>query len=210
MLQQINIKWKNLSCEVKASIIFMVVSFLNEGVRFITTPIYTRLLSSEQYGVTSVYYSWESILGVVAMLSLQYGIFNNGMYEFRKDRNTYISSILLLSNLSTATVFAIIFFLQGIGLNLINLNMSLLWLMMLVFMVKPAYSFWVSQQRYEFKYKKPAIFSLILAVSSPIAGIFLLLHAETNKAIVKLWGSYIPNIIIWFGFYCFIWDTNKV
>ena len=191
MLRQLKTRWMGLNDAAKASLVFMMVSFLNEGIRFITTPIYTRLLTAEEYGITSVYYSWEAILGVFTMLSLQYGIFNNGMFEFKNDRDSFISSILFLSNLVTVGIFCVLMFLVRKGLQ-IGLNVSLIYLMFIIFMVKPANNFWVSRQRYEFKYIKPAIISAILAVLSPAFGIFFLLYADGDKASIKLWASYIP------------------
>ncbi|MDT6583205.1 oligosaccharide flippase family protein, partial [Enterococcus faecium] len=36
----------------------------------ITTPIFTRVLSTEQYGLYSTYLSWESLLLMITSLSL--------------------------------------------------------------------------------------------------------------------------------------------
>ena len=98
MLRQLKTRWMGLNDAAKASLVFMMVSFLNEGIRFITTPIYTRLLTAEEYGITSVYYSWEAILGVFTMLSLQYGIFNNGMFEFKRQRFLYIINFIFIKS----------------------------------------------------------------------------------------------------------------
>ena len=209
MLRQLKTRWMGLNDAAKASLVFMMVSFLNEGIRFITTPIYTRLLTAEEYGITSVYYSWEAILGVFTMLSLQYGIFNNGMFEFKNDRDSFISSILFLSNLVTVGIFCVLMFLVRKGLQ-IGLNVSLIYLMFIIFMVKPANNFWVSRQRYEFKYIKPAIISAILAVLSPAFGIFFLLYADGDKASIKLWASYIPSLVIWFVFYLYTYVKTRL
>ncbi|BDP84841.1 hypothetical protein EfmAA610_20510 [Enterococcus faecium] len=55
---------------VKAALWFMVCGFLQRGVSMITTPIFTRVLSTEQYGLYSTYLSWESLLLMITSLSL--------------------------------------------------------------------------------------------------------------------------------------------
>ena len=43
---------------VKSGIFFVVCQMLIRGISFATTPIYTRLLSTEQFGQIRVYESW--------------------------------------------------------------------------------------------------------------------------------------------------------
>ena len=48
-------------------------------IAFLTTPIFTRIMSAEEYGVVSVYNSWISILTVVLTLQLATGVYNKAM-----------------------------------------------------------------------------------------------------------------------------------
>ena len=201
--------WQGLSVPARASIVFMAVNFITEGIRFLTTPIYTRLLSPDEYGATSVFYSWESILGVFAMLSLQYGIFNNGMYEFRDKRDTFITSLLCLSNMATIILFAILGVLWPLMGQLIDLNKSLLILLFLIFIIKPAYSFWVSRQRYEYRYHGPALTAIFMAIFSPLLGILGIIFMEGDKATIKLWMSQIPFLLVWGFFYLYTYIRTR-
>ena len=47
--------YKNMSLPAKASIWYMLCSVLQKGISVITTPIFTRILSTEQYGLVSIY-----------------------------------------------------------------------------------------------------------------------------------------------------------
>lgn len=201
MITNLKHKWECIPDVTKASVVFMIVNFMTEGIRFLTTPIYTRLLSPEEYGITAVFYSWESVLGVFAMLSLQYGIFNNGMFEFRNDRSRFISSLLLLSNLATTILLFMWIILKKHVVTIIGLSSNLMLLMAFTFYIKPAYSFWVSRQRYEYKYKGPAFITLFLGFFAPIAGILGVLYLPGNKAEIKLWMSQFPFLIVWGLFY---------
>lgn len=201
MITNLKHKWECIPDVTKASVVFMIVNFMTEGIRFLITPIYTRLLSPEEYGITAVFYSWESILGVFAMLSLQYGIFNNGMFEFRNDRSRFISSLLLLSNLATTILLFMWIILKKHVVTIIGLSSNLMLLMAFTFYIKPAYSFWVSRQRYEYKYKGPAFITLFLGFFAPIAGILGVLYLPGNKAEIKLWMSQFPFLIVWGLFY---------
>ena len=60
-------KWKSMSEMAKASIAFVISSFLLKGISFITTPIFTRLIDTNEYGIVTEYNSWQTILEVFAL-----------------------------------------------------------------------------------------------------------------------------------------------
>lgn len=77
-------KYRNLPEAVKASLWFTICSILQKGISFITVPIFTRMLSTEEYGIISLFGAWQSILTIFATLNLSNQIFNNGMVKYEK------------------------------------------------------------------------------------------------------------------------------
>ena len=63
-------KYKNIPDAAKASLWFMICSILQKGLAFIAIPIYTRLLTTTEYGTFSVYNAWFSLASVFATLSI--------------------------------------------------------------------------------------------------------------------------------------------
>lgn len=59
-----------MSAPVKAAFWFTVCNFLQRGISMITTPIFTRLLSTKDYGLYSTYLSWETVLLMLVTLSI--------------------------------------------------------------------------------------------------------------------------------------------
>ena len=62
-------KYKSLPVQIKASFWFLICSFLQKGISMITTPIFTRLLSTSEYGEFNVFNSWYSIAFIFVSLS---------------------------------------------------------------------------------------------------------------------------------------------
>ena len=79
MLKKVREKYIQMSANVRSGLWYTICSFVQKGISFITVPIFTRLLTTEQYGVVSIYYSWQSVLVVFCTLNLFSGVFNNGM-----------------------------------------------------------------------------------------------------------------------------------
>ena len=51
-------KYKNSNVAIKAALWFTICNLLQKGITMISMPIFTRLLSTEQYGVLTIYNSW--------------------------------------------------------------------------------------------------------------------------------------------------------
>ena len=98
---------KQLSPAVKASLCFAVFSMLQKGISLITVPLFTRLLTTEQYGQFTLYQSWLSLVTIFATLYLYYGGFNNGMTKYKQDRQRCIAAMQGLSTVATLVVFAV-------------------------------------------------------------------------------------------------------
>ena len=58
-------KYKNASLPLKAAFWFSVCSIIQQAVNFLTVPLFTRILSSEEYGIWTLYQSWQSILNII-------------------------------------------------------------------------------------------------------------------------------------------------
>ena len=106
-------KYKTMPDTVKASIAFVICSFITKGIVFFTTPIFTRIMNIDQYGMVATYNSWVSIIEIFAVLGLtSAGVFNVGLNDNKENRNKYISICLGICNISTLLVFVLIFILK--------------------------------------------------------------------------------------------------
>ena len=97
-MKTILLKINGLPQAVKASAAFLVASVLSSGISYLVTPIYTRLLSAEEYGQTALFLTWLQIFGIIAMFCLSSGVYNNGMMDYYEKRDEYAFSMLILSN----------------------------------------------------------------------------------------------------------------
>lgn len=197
-------KLNSASPVAKASIAYIMVNIFIKGISFLASPIYTRLLSTDEYGQVMVWLSWTSMIGCIAMFCLSSGVFNNGLMDYKTDRERYSFSILILSNIITAVTSVVFFLLKHIFPNLIEMDNTLAILMFVVFFTQPAYSFWVTRQRYEYKYKSVSIVSLCSVLVSVICAIICILVFKENKVYSRLFGAEIPLILLYIFFFALL------
>lgn len=191
MLKKVIKKWNDMPPAAKSAVAFTISSLFIKGVAFITTPIFTRIMTTDQYGVLTVYNSWNSILEVFALLGLtSAGVFNTGLNDYRECRDKFISAILILCNVQTVAIFLVILGLKLIiGYDFI-LPINLLIIMFIQFIFNPAQIFWITRQRYEYKYKLATIISISSSILSQIVAVFCVKNIYVyNSVEIKLWSS---------------------
>lgn len=196
-------KVRNLPRGMKASIAFFISSLVTKGIAYITTPLYTRLLTTEEYGQTSVFLTWLHVFGIIAMFCLQAGVFNNGMVDYPDRRNEYSFSMLILSNIITICFTGILLCLYPVIRPYIGMDIPLILLMCLVFLFQPVYNFWVSRQRYELKYKYVTFWAIASAIVSPLVAIVCIKCFPDNRLYGRIFGAEGILICIYIGFYIY-------
>lgn len=117
---------------LKAGIAYTISSFLISGMSFLTTPIFTRILSQNDFGNYNNFISWLNILTIIVTLKAS-ASFISARYEYEKDFNKYVYSIMVLTANITLVVMIIVnvsrtFFVSFFGMNLIYINIMFLYI----------------------------------------------------------------------------------
>lgn len=203
-------KWKSTPDSVKSSVAFVFSSFLLKGISFITTPIFTRLMDTTQYGIMTVYSSWMSIIDVIALLGLtSAGVINVGLSEYSEERDKYISSILGLCNAVTIVVFAMIFCFKDFFSSWFGLQDDLLLLMLIHFIFSPAQIFWITRQKYEYKYRLATLITVASTLLAQACAIFAVTQADANAASVRLWTVELVTLMFYVPLFLSIYIRGK-
>lgn len=187
--------------QVKALSWFLICSFMQKGISIITTPIFTRLLSSTEYGQYGVFNSWLSILTVVVTINLYSGMYTRGLVKYDKEKEIFSSSLqgLCLVLVIFWTIIYAIFHIQ------INQFTSLTTVQMLAMLIMiwttAAFSFWAAEQRVNLNYKILVVVTVIASIAKPGIGIIFVLYAE-DKVTARILGLALVELVVYTG--CFI------
>ena len=109
MIGEIKKKYDTIPITVRVSIAYAFCGMVQKSISFITLPLFTRILTTEQYGQCTIYNSWSSILSIFLTLNLAYGSFSTAMIKFEKERAEYIASVEGIC-LALSAVFLTIYF----------------------------------------------------------------------------------------------------
>lgn len=162
-------------------------------------------MTTDQIGVVNIYNSWYSLISAFATLSLTSGGFAVAMKDYSDRRDEYESSILTLTSI-VAIVIALIYAVAPMfWQSMLGLPNALIILMLIGFLFAPARDFWLSRQRYEYKYKLAGAVSVLTAIVATFASIFAVIFVSNRHfeetALVRLFSNY----IIIYGVAAVIW-----
>lgn len=181
-------KYISLPREVKASFWFLLCAFLQRGISFITTPIFTRLMTTSEYGEFSVFYSWFGIISIVTTLNLFFGVFVRGLVTYDKDRNGFTSAMqgLMLTIVMIWTCIYVPF--RGFFNNLFKLTTFQMICMLVVVWTNGVFSFWAAEQRVKLEYRRLTILSVITTVLLPVTqiGLMIIIKDKVNARIIGM------------------------
>lgn len=203
-------RWKTLGEPVKAAVAFTIASLLIRGSAFLTTGIFTRLLGDE-YAIVADFNSWNTILEVFALLGLtSAGVFNAGLNDYREQRDRYISCVLTLCNCCTFVVFVIICGIKAFIKPDFILPMELLIIMFVQFLFEPAQIFWMTRERYEYRYRTATLVSVGSSIGAQLLAILLILANVTDSpALDKLIGTAMGSLLFCVPIYVLLQVRGK-
>ena len=206
MIKRWKEKYSLVPLTVKDTTAYAVCSNLQKCLSFITLPLFTRLLTTEQYGQYTIYSSWSGILIIFLTLNLAYGSFQTAMVKFEGRRDEYITSIQGISVVLCCVFLAVYLPLRNVWNRLFELPTPFVLLMVAEIIFSTATQLWMEKNRFEFKYKSVVVVTLLTSILSPVIA-FILVSLVSEKGYARIFGYAIVNILI--GFILFIYNSQK-
>lgn len=199
-------RYNSISIVAKATIWFVFCSVLQKGIAVITTPIFTRLMTPDQYGQFSVYSSWLHIFTILTTFRLNGAVFNKGMSKFKDDRDTYTSTMQFVTFIITSIVFVFYLIFHKQINTITELPTFIMVAIFAELLVTPAIDFWTVRKRYEYIYKPVVFRTLIMAVLNAGVGVIAVLLTD-EKGYARIISCIIVNFC--FGLILFIYNMRK-
>lgn len=183
------------SVALKAGVWYVISSVLVRLVAIITTPIFTRLLSTDEYGVVSTFSSWYSMFFVIYSLNLTISI-GRAKLDFPNKLDDYIGSMQLLSLIVSLVLSIIILvFIKPIS-SFFELPDKATALLLLYLIASPIINFFQSGYRYKYKYKQNIVIAWYTTFSTAILSLILIYFIDYDNAILRILGLVAPTVLL--------------
>lgn len=191
---------------LKAGVWYVISSILVKAISVITTPIFTRIMTTSEYGNVATFTSWYSILLVIFTLNLTYSI-GRAKLDYQDDLDNYIGSVQLLSAIVSGFLCIIsIIFIKPVS-SFLELSEFPTILLLLYLFFSPAINFKQNGYRYRYKYKQNIAIALYIAVGTVLLSLILMLNFSENRDILRMIGLTVPTVFL--GIFFWIQGIKK-
>lgn len=196
---------------IKAGLGYTIGNYLIKGLSFITLPIFTRMMSTGDYGIYNSFSAYSNLLFVLAGIAI-HSSYRNAKLKYKPLDNyySYISTtmIMILINMVVWSILGI-FFATSVG-EVLGLNTETTFILI-------GYSFSLAvitcfnvYSSIEYKYQAFLFIAGINAISSIIASIYLIKYVFVKHTYIgRVLGTAIPSILIAIGIIIYFFSLER-
>ena len=169
-------------------------TFLVKGTYLITIPLYSRILSVEEYGDMNIFITYAAILTIILSANLVAAV-STGVVKY-KEKKAFLSSVMSLSLLLFLGFFALLLIFSSAFGKLYRLGLTQMVLLYLYSFGQYVLNFISSALVMEYQYKKQAlILFLTLLADTILSTVFILTIFKNNRLDGRYWGAAIPTTL---------------
>ena len=163
-----------LKIPAKASAWYVASSAISRAIGALATPIFTRLLTPEEYGIYPLYNTWLGVISVIVTLELTGAAIYRGLQRHKDESERFISSTLGLL-LTLFFLFSAVYEIFRRYVNgITGLGTSVTRLMLMQILAGAIVSLYTAKARFEYRYKTVAALNTLTALGTPMLAIFLI------------------------------------
>lgn len=192
---------------LKSGIWYTASNFLVKSIAFLTTPIFTRILTKTDFGLYNNYVSWLAIATILVTLNLDSTLIS-ARYDYANSFDEYIFSVLSLSAVSTVLWLIAVSVFPTAFVSLLGMERKYIYAMLFYLLFLPAVSLFQARERYLFEYKKTVATSMFIAVGTAGLSVLLVVTMQ-NKLAGRILGSIIPTVLLGFAIFIYFYMKGK-
>lgn len=185
---------------LKSGIWYTISSIAIRAVSIITSPIYTKMLPTSDYGIANTFNSWIEIFNIFTCLCVVYSI-GRAKLDFKDKFDEYLSCLQGLSSSFAAIVLVVAFIFRNRISELIGYEVPLVIVLFAYLVMSPSVEYTLQKYRYEYKYKENIVISLITCIGTVAMSILLMLLFNDRRYFGKIIGSIITTFGLGVFFY---------
>ena len=186
----------NNSKVMKAGIGYTIGNLFIKGISFFTVPLFSRLLSTEQFGVYNVFLSYDAIIYVLIGLALHSSI-RSANYEFEGEIDEYTSSISLVYILNMIIMLILIILFGSILSKYTGFSQSILIMLVLYSFGSAITSLYNNRISLEYSYKKFLMISFVNSIGNIVISLlFVLTIFKEQRDVGRILGSTVVFFVL--------------
>lgn len=159
----------------KASLYYIGSNIISRGLSFALTPIFTRMLAPEEYGIYSVYTSFMGIFTVITTLEMSGSVLYRALSGTKESERPALISSTVGSQLLLSIICAIIYIIFGRVLSaIIPLSITFSVILIIQVSINSVESIYFINKRYLYEYKTVSYINVTKGILSALLSLILI------------------------------------
>ncbi len=179
---------------INAGSFYLVSNLFNKGIVFLTIPIYTRVLSSYDYGIINTFTAWVGIITILIGFAFHMGV-RAAFKDYISKINNFFKSIIILNTI----IFISIFLIFTLVYNFCSFNKYYILISLCLFQgfslgIIQDYSMYLMMK---LRYKERSLLMVFPNIIITLLSIFFIIFIlNSNKYLGKIVTGTIINFIV--------------
>lgn len=188
--------WLKGNSLLNSAIWYTVGTFILKGVNFFTIPIFTRLLSTEEYGVITIYSTWSAIFAIIVGIGINSTVGSARANLEDDEYKEYLSSTLFLGTISFAVVSVIVLVFRNQVSSIIGFGFNLVIILLFESFFTFVINFVTSVFTFDKNHKAYILSSVMVTIINVSISVLLITSMSNDKYFGKICGSAISAIVV--------------
>ena len=163
--------YRNASVTLKAAIWYTICNILQKIAAFLIIPFLTRMLSTADYGLYTVFLSWADIIEIFATMHMYSNGYVAGLIKNNENQEKYTCSVQFISLITMTLCFGFFCIFSTPISHLLQIEQKLIYYMFFSFFATSSVGIWSSRQRVKNRYKMMVLVTLLYSVLAPVVSI---------------------------------------
>lgn len=188
-------KYKNLNPQARASIWFLFANIFQKAVMIIFTPVFTRVMTTEEFSKYAVFQSWEAIFTVFATLNISSYATAKALVDIKEDKEKFVFSAEVLTIILTGITFCAYLFMRLVCGRFGDLPIPIMISLFCDIIFVAIFNFWSQLERYFLRYRALVVSSILIGIFSPVIAFILISYSDT-LGLYKGWARIVSVVVL--------------
>ena len=174
----------------KAGTYYFIGNIFNKGISFLTVPVFTRILSTADYGIVTTYNSWIGILSRIVGFALHMSV-RMAAVDYKDKLDDFMSSIILFVTLTSFGITAVVA--SGIKLLHFDSNIVLVIICMLQAYASATIEDYSNYLMMKYEYKARTALMILPNFISVVLSVYMIKYVLESDLYM---GRIIPTAVV--------------
>ena len=192
---------------LKSGAWYLMSNVIMKAIALITTPIFTRLMTKEEFGDYSNFLVWSHIAVILVTMKMEASLIS-AKFDYAGKLHQYNLSILSLTFCSTLVWFLVVYTFSDFFVGITGVSIAYLYYILIYCFFHAIVSYFQITERFLYRYKRSVAVGLFVALSTTVLSVYLVVTSQ-DRLTARIIGSIIPVVIIGFALLVYFLKKGK-